>query len=332
MLLFGGDAGAGASSANSLYILDVPSMTWSEGPSAPEARSEMACSIPGDNFIVWGGYRGFPSATSASSNGASTTPLIYNMYIGEWTTTYVVRTSPGATLSGGKTAIGDGGGNAAAIGGGVAGAVAVIVVIGFLARRRHQRQIQHSSTKGSEMTSTRGHDPVLASTDNTKTGAVALREFSEITTSKHDINSKVKIELTNSPQNVLSSPHSDPTSLQGSMPSWSPTSTHALPESPLYMSSPVIPLRPSFAFSTTYSHDHIHRSPQQSIISQEQVDVAHNSSPQYDPTVAQTLLPSTVRNPQGITGIATVTSDQELLEQINSLQAEWIRRQAKNQS
>jgi hypothetical protein len=44
MILFGGDDDATSSSAN-LFILDVRSMTW----------IEMACSIAGDNFIIWGG-------------------------------------------------------------------------------------------------------------------------------------------------------------------------------------------------------------------------------------------------------------------------------------
>ncbi|KAG0316865.1 hypothetical protein BGZ97_006278 [Linnemannia gamsii] len=43
MILFGGDDDATSSSAN-LFILDVRSMTW----------IEMACSIAGDNFIIWG--------------------------------------------------------------------------------------------------------------------------------------------------------------------------------------------------------------------------------------------------------------------------------------
>ena len=53
MVLFGGD-GSGPSVA-SLSILDVPTMTWTTGKDAPDARSEMACAVAGDNFIVWGG-------------------------------------------------------------------------------------------------------------------------------------------------------------------------------------------------------------------------------------------------------------------------------------
>jgi len=58
MLFFGGNLPAEASVAT-LYILDVPSLTWSQGESADpsESRSEMACAVSGDNFIVWGGKK-----------------------------------------------------------------------------------------------------------------------------------------------------------------------------------------------------------------------------------------------------------------------------------
>lgn len=56
MILFGGDDGIGPS-VGSISILDVASMKWTSGNDAPapEARSEMACSAAGDNFVAWGG-------------------------------------------------------------------------------------------------------------------------------------------------------------------------------------------------------------------------------------------------------------------------------------
>ncbi|KAF9129083.1 hypothetical protein BGW39_004482 [Mortierella sp. 14UC] len=53
IILFGGHVGTELSVAN-IYILDIKSMTWSEGPIAPDTRSHMACAVSGDNFIVWG--------------------------------------------------------------------------------------------------------------------------------------------------------------------------------------------------------------------------------------------------------------------------------------
>lgn len=54
MILFGGNTDT-TQSVDSLYILDVPSMTWTQADSSLDARSDMACSVSGDNFIVWGG-------------------------------------------------------------------------------------------------------------------------------------------------------------------------------------------------------------------------------------------------------------------------------------
>jgi hypothetical protein len=55
MLLFGGDTGS--ASVATLSILDVKTMAWSKAKDAPDTRSDMACSVSGDNFIVWGGKR-----------------------------------------------------------------------------------------------------------------------------------------------------------------------------------------------------------------------------------------------------------------------------------
>jgi hypothetical protein len=40
-----------------IWILDVPTATWSQGPSGP-IRASAACTIAGDQFIIWGGRRG----------------------------------------------------------------------------------------------------------------------------------------------------------------------------------------------------------------------------------------------------------------------------------
>jgi hypothetical protein len=68
MILFGGNTDM-TQSVDTLYILDVPSMTWTQAPSSLDARSDMACSVSGDNFIVWGGKRTFLSLV----------PLLYSL-------------------------------------------------------------------------------------------------------------------------------------------------------------------------------------------------------------------------------------------------------------
>ncbi|KAF9124570.1 hypothetical protein BGW39_008108 [Mortierella sp. 14UC] len=40
-----------------IWILDVPTATWSQGPSGP-IRASAACTIAGDQFIIWAGRRG----------------------------------------------------------------------------------------------------------------------------------------------------------------------------------------------------------------------------------------------------------------------------------
>lgn len=52
MLVFGG--GVNGSEVGTLYILDVPTMTWTRGPSS-QPRKGMACAVAGNNFVVWGG-------------------------------------------------------------------------------------------------------------------------------------------------------------------------------------------------------------------------------------------------------------------------------------
>lgn len=56
MILFGGLT-SGGSAVGNLYILDVQSLTWNLTATAPSSQSRygMACSVSGDNFIIWGG-------------------------------------------------------------------------------------------------------------------------------------------------------------------------------------------------------------------------------------------------------------------------------------
>lgn len=59
MIVFGGSAGTGSTIVpqGSIYILDVPSWSWSQGASVEPSdfRAAMACSAAADNFIAWGG-------------------------------------------------------------------------------------------------------------------------------------------------------------------------------------------------------------------------------------------------------------------------------------
>lgn len=52
MILFGGNRGFVMS--GTIYILDVISMTWTQGRDT-QPREGAACSVSGDYFIAWGG-------------------------------------------------------------------------------------------------------------------------------------------------------------------------------------------------------------------------------------------------------------------------------------
>ncbi|KAF9284878.1 hypothetical protein BGZ68_004335 [Mortierella alpina] len=80
-----------------IFILDVNSLVWTQGHAADPSlrRSDMACAVAGDNFVVWGGeYAG----TKINQFG---TPLIYNLRTNQWTTEFILSdtTPPTETLS-----------------------------------------------------------------------------------------------------------------------------------------------------------------------------------------------------------------------------------------
>ncbi|KAF9935144.1 hypothetical protein FBU30_007523 [Linnemannia zychae] len=144
MVLFGGNP-PGADSVGTLFILDVPTMTWSQGPSTDPSqnRSQMACTVSGDNFIAWGGIRFTPGSSGKPTIPMSVEPLIYNIYTGEWTTRYV-RATLGIKAVSKKTSK-----NIGAIIGGAVGGIALLLVIAFLAfimiRRRRQDKYDHQN-------------------------------------------------------------------------------------------------------------------------------------------------------------------------------------------
>ncbi|KAG0285238.1 hypothetical protein BGZ97_007881, partial [Linnemannia gamsii] len=120
------------------------------------------------------------------------------------------------------------------------------------------------------------------------------------------------------------------------LPAWSPTTTYTPTYAPTYdhtfTSSPTIPPRPATIISQVMPEDLIQPAYQQPHFKQGQVITPQSSNPQYDPAADRTRSFPIARGPQATEEQDSTTTDQELLEQINSLQAQWIRRQAKNQS
>lgn len=50
--MFGG--GYNGTEVGTLYLLDVATMMWTQGPSS-QPRKGMACTVSGNFFVVWGG-------------------------------------------------------------------------------------------------------------------------------------------------------------------------------------------------------------------------------------------------------------------------------------
>ncbi|KAF9556640.1 hypothetical protein EC968_008098 [Mortierella alpina] len=90
MIAFGGDANlASAGKLGTVYILDVKTMKWTTGATAPidQARTGMACAAAGDNFVVWGG-------TDKDGKPSSQPMIIYNMKTNAWTNQFTVPPPP----------------------------------------------------------------------------------------------------------------------------------------------------------------------------------------------------------------------------------------------
>ncbi|KAF9905007.1 hypothetical protein EC991_002070 [Linnemannia zychae] len=151
LIVFGGSSSATANIVpqGDIYILDLVSMEWSQGKQAnpSDFRVGMACSVAGDNFVVWGG-------TNTTKTLGST--IVYNLSTKQWTNTFILKgaSNPGAAS------------RKAAIAGGCAAATIVAgAAIGFVVyRRRKQRSIQgHDSLQKyqsqiQEATTTPGYD------------------------------------------------------------------------------------------------------------------------------------------------------------------------------
>ncbi|KAK3814518.1 MAG: hypothetical protein J3R72DRAFT_503797 [Linnemannia gamsii] len=88
VLMFGGhifDQPLNQTTEGTLYILDVATMTWSQGPRS-QSRNGMACAVSGDNMVVWGGFTTFNS--TGMYEYPSVALLVYNIRSAQWTTLY----------------------------------------------------------------------------------------------------------------------------------------------------------------------------------------------------------------------------------------------------
>ncbi|KAF9154078.1 hypothetical protein BG015_001900 [Linnemannia schmuckeri] len=358
ILLFGGNTDT-TQSVDTLYILDVQSMTWSQADNSLDARSDMACSVSGDNFIVWGGYKRFPGNPFLP---ASTTPLIYNIHLGKWTTTYTRGSNPpvpgkpnpsptgkgDSNNQGGGGDSGGGGSNGAAIGGAVAGVVVVIAAIAFFVVRRRRQRPTHQPVDTKDPETTARHDPVLSSTGNNRNEPGHKNEHHQMQSSEyyqdphnspqyrqdphsaqhyHDPHSAQYSSL-NEPQSYPSPlQQSYSSSLQQSHPSSPQTATYYPPPPPLNppppnMYSPIV---------SKDAQDHIRQLEDQIALSEKQLAANQynksSNNPQYNPGYSEMQPMSPVRGPQGagvpVTTEPTSAADhRELARKIEIMHAE----------
>ncbi|KAG0373633.1 hypothetical protein BGX24_011447 [Mortierella sp. AD032] len=106
IVMFGGRTPPPGNFTGTFYILDIPSKTWVQGPSA-DTRLYSACAIVGDQFVVWGGYDG--------KNTIDGPPIIYSFSQKKWIEQYTppayFASMPSAALPGVTPSNPDGSGN-----------------------------------------------------------------------------------------------------------------------------------------------------------------------------------------------------------------------------
>ncbi|KAH7056320.1 hypothetical protein BKA57DRAFT_450323 [Linnemannia elongata] len=318
ILLFGGNTDT-TPSVDTLYILDVPTMIWTQVDNSLDARSDMACSVSGDNFIVWGGYKRFPGNPFLP---ASATPLIYNMYLGKWTTTYTRGSNPpppvttgtgkpnpsptGKDDSNNKDG-GGGGSNGAAIGGAVAGVVVVVAAIAFFVVKRRRQGPTHQLVDTKDPETTAGHDPVSPSTGNHHSEPGYKDEHHQMQSTQYIQVPHGSPQYYPNPQSIqhYQDPHNSapysPLNEHPSYPNSSQTASYYPPPPPL---SPPPPSTSSHTISKE-ALDHVRQLELQIALGEKQLANAgsqynkSSNNPQYNPGYSEIQPMSPVRGPQG---------------------------------
>ncbi|KAF9896725.1 hypothetical protein BX616_006873, partial [Lobosporangium transversale] len=147
VIVYGGRPVAGPFTGD-LYILDTIRGTWTQGASGPP-RAYTACTIAGDQFLIWGGQTSDDAAGPVDVS-------IYHIGTNSWGTTYTppeayVAEREKETTSSAPAPTGTNGlkgpenesssSNAGAIAGGVVAAVAVIcgIILFFVFRKKQHR-------------------------------------------------------------------------------------------------------------------------------------------------------------------------------------------------
>ncbi|KAF9079802.1 hypothetical protein BGX27_005970, partial [Mortierella sp. AM989] len=75
LIVYGGKVTHPSTYTSTLYILDVPTSRWTQGPDG-SVRTHMACIIVGDQLLAWGGYDG--------NNTINGPPEIFSLTTRQW--------------------------------------------------------------------------------------------------------------------------------------------------------------------------------------------------------------------------------------------------------
>ncbi|KAG0203753.1 hypothetical protein BGX33_008923 [Mortierella sp. NVP41] len=311
MVLFGGLLYNGTV-VGTLYTLDVASLTWTQGTSADpiQNRAGMACSVSGDNFIIWGGLRN----TLQGGVAVSDTPVIYNMNTSKWTNQFVrgtgsqptnTPTQPAdPTVTGGPSIPKDMEDKEGNVGAAITVGTLVISAVGFLIYKRRRRQ-KSLADQRHQVIQMPGVDLSLAT----------IRD-SENNSQDHGPSPSSGGDGTVSSGHTLPPPYTS-----------SPSS------------SPLAPFqKPLTTQPSTEEESKLEELQYQVAIRQEEL-VRRSVHPQYNPAYAVDQTRRVARNPQGtgeidLEGSSSSSSitDEELLQQTQELQAEINRLQARNGS
>ncbi|KAG0042032.1 hypothetical protein BGZ83_000987, partial [Gryganskiella cystojenkinii] len=211
------------------FILDVRTGKWTEGPPG-DVCSYMACIIVGDQFLAWGGSFGITTW--------DTPPRIFDMTLGNWTTTYKAPAyysntpkfssavpSPSSTTlpsAGGNGSPSTSPNNLGAILGGTFGGMLILVSVGliFVYLKRRENRIKNGITSEQQQQQTdRSRD---FNNGNTTNGNVKEREEEDVSavmllTSESELRSPQKgivgaqeSELRNPQEGMLGAQDSEP--------------------------------------------------------------------------------------------------------------------------
>ncbi|KAF9355167.1 hypothetical protein BGX26_006903 [Mortierella sp. AD094] len=160
VVVYGGRVTAPTNFSSSLYILDVPSGKWTQGPDGTSCMY-MACIIVGDQFLTWGGSDG--------NNTHTGPPAVFSLTTHQWVNNYTAPSyyaqnptvSPGASTTSSSTLPSNSSSspppsssssNLGAILGGVFGGLLVIALSGviFIYLKRKESKGEYSDVQTSE--------------------------------------------------------------------------------------------------------------------------------------------------------------------------------------